>query len=134
MQTAPSAARAGTDARTDLERLQGAWTSVEGRRDAELLIAGSLYAIKFVDGKIYMGTFDLDADERPPCMLMRVDEGPIKHKGKFAPCIYELDGDTLRWCPVEPGSDERLGGFPPVDDDRYLCLVFRREPPRRRQS
>ena len=124
-----SSATAARDTRTDLEHLQGAWVSVAGRREAELLIAGNLFAFKFLDGKIYMGTLDIDAGEQPKEMVLRIDEGPVKHKGKFALCIYELDGDTLRWCPTEPGSDERLTAFPGLDDGRYLCLVFQRQRP-----
>jgi uncharacterized protein (TIGR03067 family) len=129
----PTLTFAGAElARVELERLQGAWTSIAGRHDAEFLIAGNLFTVKFLDGKIYMGTLTLDATEQPREMLMRIDEGPIKHKGKFSHCIYELDGDTLRWCPTEPGSEERLTGFPPVDDNRYLCTVFQRQKPRPR--
>lgn len=119
-------------ARTELDHLQGVWTSVAGRHDLELIVAGSLFTVKFLDGKIYMGTLTLDATEQPREMAMRIDEGPIKHKGKFAQCIYELDGDTLRWCPTEPGSEERLTAFPAVDDSRYLCMVFQRQKPRPR--
>ena len=130
MPTVTPALDAAAQNRLDLEQLQGAWVSVSGRHQAELLVAGNLYAFKFVSGKIYMGTLDLDADEHPRQMIMRIDEGPIKHKGQFALCIYELDGDTLRWCPTEPGSDERLTDFPCVDDGRYLCTVFQRQRPR----
>ena len=119
--------------RTDLEQLQGVWVSVAGQQQAELLIAGNLYAVKFLDGKIYMGTLDIDAGEQPKEMIMRIDEGPIKHKGKFALCIYELDGDTLRWCPSEPGSDEQLTAFPPEGDGRYLCMTFRKQRPGKRR-
>jgi len=125
-----SVTSAAKETRADLEQLQGAWSSVSGRHPTELLIAGNLFAVKFLDGKIYMGTFDLDAGERPKEMVMRIDEGPVKHKGKFALCIYELDGDTFRWCPTEPGSDERLTDFPDVGDGRYLCTVFQRQRPR----
>ncbi|HKB39760.1 MAG TPA: hypothetical protein VKD72_25210 [Gemmataceae bacterium] len=125
-----SVTSAAKETRADLELLQGAWASVSGRHPTELLIAGNLFAVKFLDGKIYMGTFDLDAGERPKEMVMRIDEGPVKHKGKFALCIYELDGDTFRWCPTEPGSDERLTDFPDVGDGRYLCTVFQRQRPR----
>jgi len=117
------------ETRADLEQLQGAWTSVSGRHPIELLVAGNLFAVKFLSGKIYMGTVDLDAGERPKEMVMRIDEGPVKHKGKFAVCIYELEGDTLRWCPTEPGSDDRLADFPNIDDGRYLCTVFQRQRP-----
>jgi uncharacterized protein (TIGR03067 family) len=125
-----SVTSAAKETRADLEQLQGAWSSVSCRHQTELLIAGNLFAVKFLDGKIYMGTFDLDAGERPKEMVMRIDEGPVKHKGKFALCIYELDGDTFRWCPTEPGSDERLTDFPDVGDSRYLCTVFQRQRPR----
>ena len=114
----------------DLAQLQGAWMSIAGRRQAELLIAGNLFSIKFLDGAIYMGTFEIDPAEQPCEMDMRIDEGPIKHKGHFARCIYELIGDTLHWCPGVPGTDERPAAFPDDNEEVGLCLVFRREYPR----
>src|SRR5437016_3075707 len=84
MPATSSVSRAVKETRADLELLQGAWISVSGRHQAEFLIAGNLFAIKFLNGKIYMGTLDLDAGERPKEMLMRIDEGPLRHKGKFA--------------------------------------------------
>src|SRR5262245_10669949 len=120
------------EARLELERLQGAWLTVSGRRQAELLVAGDHFAIKFFDGDIYMGIFDLDPGERPRAMDMRIEEGPVKHEGKIALCVYELEGDMLRWCPGEPGSEQRPTVFPPPDDSYRLSLVFRREQPQRR--
>src|SRR5205823_14387763 len=70
-------------AQNDLAQLQGAWASIAGRRQAELLIAGNLFTIKFLDGAIYMGTFEIDPSESPPAMDMRSDEGPIKHKRRI---------------------------------------------------
>jgi uncharacterized protein (TIGR03067 family) len=114
----------------DLAQLQGAWMSIAGRRQAELLIAGNLFSIKFLDGAIYMGTFEIDPAEQPCEMDMRIDEGPIKHKGNITLCVYDLTGDTLRWCPGQPGSEERPQGFCDEDDPNGLCVVFRREYPR----
>jgi uncharacterized protein (TIGR03067 family) len=116
-------------ARAELELLQGPWFSVLGRRQAELLIAGGHFTIRFEDDIIYMGTFELDPDARPRAMDMRIDEGPASHKGKTALCIYELTGDTLRWCVARPGSKERLAGFPSEYNANYLYLAFRREKP-----
>ncbi len=113
---------------TDLEQLQGAWVSVSGRRPAEFIISGYLFAVRFRDGDTYLGTFRLGPEERPRTMDMRIDEGPAHHRGKIARCIYELDGDTLRWCPAEPGVEERLKDFPSENAPRYLCMRFRREP------
>jgi uncharacterized protein (TIGR03067 family) len=115
--------------RGDLEGLQGAWLSVSGRRAAEFLVCGARFTVRFKDGDIYMGTFDLVPAARPKTIDMRIDEGPARHKGKTALCIYDLDGDTLRWCAAEPGHTERLTAFAAGDDPRVLGLVFRREQP-----
>jgi uncharacterized protein (TIGR03067 family) len=121
---APSAA-AGRP-RGDLDDLQGVWASVAGPREARLLICGSRFTFELSTGDIYMGTLVLDLDAQPKRMDMRVEEGPARHRGQTAFCIYHLDGGVLRWCPTRPGCGTRLTGFPSVDDDRYLSLVFRR--------
>jgi uncharacterized protein (TIGR03067 family) len=113
---------------TDLERLQGAWVSVSGRREAEFIVSGYLFAVRFKDGDTYLGTFRLGPEERPRTMDMRIDEGPAHHRGKIARCIYEVEGDTLRWCPGEPGAEERLKDFPAENAPKYLSMRFRREP------
>jgi uncharacterized protein (TIGR03067 family) len=120
------------DTQTDLEKLQGVWTSVDGRRGAELLIAGRHFALRFFDGDVYLGTFDLNPGKDPKTMDMRIAAGPARHQGKLAFCIYEVSGDQLLWCPTEPGSDQRLTAFPPVEHRQYICTVFRRERPRKR--
>jgi uncharacterized protein (TIGR03067 family) len=114
-------------ARTELQRLQGAWKFASGRREVELLIAGYNFAVKFKNGPIYMGTFRLDPNRMPKTMDMLVQEGPERHRWKTALCIYEVDGDQLRWCPCEPGRKDRLEEFPPEDHLAYYCTLFRRE-------
>jgi uncharacterized protein (TIGR03067 family) len=116
-----------TEVLTDLEQLQGVWVSASGRRAAELVISGYLYAFRFTDGDTYLGTFRLGPDDRPRTMDMRIDEGPARHRGKIARCIYVWEGELLRWCPAEPGTEERLAAFPPEEDHRYLLMTFRRE-------
>jgi uncharacterized protein (TIGR03067 family) len=117
-------------ARNDLEALQGVWVFVSGRRPAELLVSGSHFTVRFRDGELYMGTFELDATATPRAMDMRIDDGPVRHRGLTTLCIYELAGDTLRWCAGGPGRAERAMAFPAEDDPHYLGLVFRREQPR----
>jgi uncharacterized protein (TIGR03067 family) len=129
---APASVLAESEVWIDLEQLQGTWTSVAGRRGAEFLVAGMLFTVRFTDGEVYMGAFNLNPRARPKTMDMRIDEGPGKHRGKIAHCIFELVGDTLHWCPAEPGTEERLASFPSVLDPHYLSMVFRREPPQRR--
>ena len=114
----------------DLERLQGVWVTAEGRRPAEFHVAGRRFTVRFHDGDLYTGGLDVITDEWPRTMVMWIADGPERHKGKTALCIYELDGESLRWCPAEPGADDPPADFPPVDHPRHLCTVFRREPPR----
>lgn len=110
--------------RTDLEQLQGVWVTVAGPREARLVIAGQRYTFELVGGDVYMGTFDI----APGRMDMYIEEGPREYIGRYARCIYRLDGGILQWCPGRPGSDRRPTHFPDVDDPRYLSLVFRRLP------
>jgi len=113
--------------RPDLEQLQGAWATVSGRRPAEFLVSGNHVTVHFADGTIYLGCFDLHPAASPKAMDVRIEEGPPPHRGLTALCIYELDGDTLRWCTSGPGQKERPSDFAAPDDAHHLCLVFQRE-------
>ena len=111
-----------TAVRTDLELLQGVWTSVAGPREARLLIAGHRFTFEFADGELYMGTIAVT----PGRMDMHIEEGPRKHVGLVTRCLFHVEGGVLRWCPGKPGSDRRPTEFPGVDDPRFLSLVFRK--------
>jgi uncharacterized protein (TIGR03067 family) len=113
----------------DLEALQGAWHTVSGRRSAEFLVSGTRFAVRFADGEIYMGVFDLNPAAAPKTMDMRIEEGPARHKSKTALCIYALESLTLRWCATNPGRSARLTAFPAETDVESLCLVFHRAQP-----
>jgi uncharacterized protein (TIGR03067 family) len=114
------------ESRSDLERLQGAWLAVAGRRQAEFLIAGNRIAVHFADGDVYLGSFTLDTDGRHALMDVRVEEGPSRHKELIAQCIYEVAGDVLRFCAGSPGQGDRPTAFAEVHP-LHLCLIFRRE-------
>jgi uncharacterized protein (TIGR03067 family) len=118
--------------RSDAEALQGAWMSVAGRRPAELLVCGSRFAVHFADGDIYIGSFTLGTEGWPGTMDLTIEEGPSRHKGQLALCIYEMDGEVMRWCTASPGQPERPRVFA-EHDPLHLCLVFRREHTNRRQ-
>ncbi len=111
---------------SDAQALQGAWRCIVGRRPAEFLIAGDRFTVHFEDGDIYMGSFELVPESWPRGMDVHIEQGPALHRGLVAHCIYEFDGDTLRWCTAAPGQAERPTAF--IErDPRHLCLVFRRE-------
>ena len=117
--TAPAAV---PTVRTELDALQGVWTSVAGPREARFLIAGRRFTFEFADGELYMGTLTVTSVG----MDMTIEEGPAKFVGLVTKCLYSLDGGVLRWCPAKPGSDRRPVAFPSVDDPKYLSLVFRK--------
>jgi len=114
-------------ARKDRERLQGVWKFVSGRREAELLITGDRYTMRFRNGDVYVGRFTVDPTLKPRAMDLVIEEGPENFRGKTAMAIYEFDTDHLIWCPAEPGRGERLRAFPPDDDRNHLCIIFRRQ-------
>ena len=128
--TAPARPRS----RPDLELIQGAWTTIAGRRQARFLVAGGRFAFEFLDGEggIYIGSIKLSGDGHPRHLDMHIEEGPDDHRGQTAMCIYHLDADILRWCPSRPGAQARLTNFPSVDDDKYLSLVFKHARPQRK--
>src|SRR5436190_10957242 len=90
----------------DALTVQGTWIPVK----AEL--AGSIWpdallktiVLKMADGKYEVsvagqldkGTYKQDSTSRPKGLTIQGTEGP--NAGKSFPCIYELDGDTLRVC------------------------------------
>jgi uncharacterized protein (TIGR03067 family) len=114
-------------ARRDRERLQGTWSFVSGKREAQLLISGDHFTMRFRNGDIYVGTYTVDPTHRPRAMDLVIHDGPEAYRGKTALAIYELDGEHLIWCPAEPGREDRLRAFPPEDDQGHLCIIFRRD-------
>ena len=120
-----------TEALKEKEALRGAWEFVSGIREAQLFVAGDHFTMRFTNGDIYVGTFELDPTKEPRWIDMTVHEGPARHKGKTSLGIYELTADYLIWCPGEPGTDDRPHGFPRRGDKSQLCVVFVRERPRR---
>ena len=113
-------------ARKDKERLQGVWNYISGKREAELLVTGDHFTMRFRSGDIYVGRFTVDAIHKPRAMDLFIEEGPEQYRGKVARAIYEFDTDHLIWCPSAPGRD-RMRAFPPEEDHEHLCIIFRRQ-------
>jgi uncharacterized protein (TIGR03067 family) len=73
----------------------------------------------------------IDSSKKPKHMDLTIKEaeGEIeKFKDQTALAIFELDGDTLKWCAAEPGSDSRPTEFPDKEggEGKHLYLVFKR--------
>jgi uncharacterized protein (TIGR03067 family) len=114
-------------ARRDRERLQGSWRFVAGRREAQLVVEGDRFTMRFRNGDVYRGAVELHPTHRPRSMDLHIEEGPEAFQGRTALAIYHFDGDHLIWCPAPPGSPDRPRAFPTDGSAERLCIIFRRE-------
>jgi len=105
-QAAAEGPEKGATMKSDLEKLQGAWSvstlEIDGRKMAENIFAGSKIVLngrKFTTismGATYKGTFKIDAASTPKTLDLNFTEGP--EKGNTSLGIYELDGATWKIC------------------------------------
>jgi len=95
--------------------LQGTWEAVTFEKEREatphehlgavrLVIEGDRYRYTELGGG-FEGRFRLDPTRSPK----EIDSIPTtgEHRGKVAPGIYEIDGETHRVCFALPGSEDR---------------------------
>jgi uncharacterized protein (TIGR03067 family) len=124
----------GGDGKNDQAKLQGNWTNeVQGKKH-EMKFSKDTFTLTFADGekKAHVkGTFKIDAAKKPKHIDMMITEGEgpgEKFKGMTAHAIFELDGDTLKWCANQPGKDERPTEFPANEGGGggHLYLIFKR--------
>jgi len=98
-----------TDEATKKEyaRFEGTWSfdfvEVEGKKQPDqpfetnktIICKGGRYVVVQGD-KITRGVFKLDLTKTPKQYNFTITDGPAK--GKTGPCIYELEGDTWKFC------------------------------------
>ena len=107
-------------------KLQGTWTKEKDGKTIELTFADGTFAISFGEKKI-KGTYKTDAKKDPKHIDMTIKEGEPKFEGKTAHCIYEVNGDTLKWCANEPGKEGRPEAFPDTEGEgKTLYVIFKR--------
>jgi uncharacterized protein (TIGR03067 family) len=121
----------------DQDKLQGAWKAEKaeqngkGQSDADehtLTFAGDTFTITRKDQVILKGTFTVDAAKKPKQIDLAVKESRGgKDDGKTAKGIYELDGDTLKWCTAGPGTDDRPGEFATAEGNDRLFVTLKRQ-------
>jgi uncharacterized protein (TIGR03067 family) len=126
------AAASPTDEETerDQKRIQGTWQAVSGEVAGQNLPKQRVedLTIAFADHKATVttsngsreSTYKLDATQKPRAIDL-TDEN-----GRMAPGIYEFEGDTLRIC-VNQGGSERPASFRTKPDTRLRLYVFQRK-------
>jgi uncharacterized protein (TIGR03067 family) len=123
-------------AQQELKKLQGRWSRVSavtnGRpapeetvKQSTLTIAGDKYTLKMGD-QTRQGTLKLDPTKQPKAIDIISAQGP--NKGKSLLGIYELEGDTFRYCVAEPGK-ERPTEFASKPGGGHSLFVNKREKP-----
>jgi uncharacterized protein (TIGR03067 family) len=119
-----SAASGGGDAKGELDKFKGMWVGETDGKKVELKLTATDFDITF-DGTLnFKGTFKIDPSKKPKQVDMTVKEGGMGFDGKTALGVYELDGDTLKWCTNFPGADNRPKG---VDDkEGHMAVTFKR--------
>jgi uncharacterized protein (TIGR03067 family) len=118
----------------DLADIQGEWTMVSGERDGQALpeqyvksarrVCKGDETIAIVNGEIGLqAKFTLDPTKKPKTIDYQLTGGP--NKGLTQLGIYELDGDTLRFCQSTPG-EPRPATFSAKEGSRCTITVWKR--------
>ena len=124
------------DGKKDKDKLQGTWKAVtveahgkslDEAEEHRLIFSGDEFSVKKGEETMIKGKFKIDASKKPKEIDMEFLEAKRDNlKGKTVLGIYELEGDTLKWCWNKPGG-ERPKEFSSEAADVHLLVTLRRE-------
>jgi uncharacterized protein (TIGR03067 family) len=125
----------GQDAKTEMAKLEGEWSMVSGEANGqsmpkEIVSTGKRVAKDgettiSIGGRVYFkAKFTIDPTKKPNAIDYTMTEGPTKGKTQFG--IYELDGDTLKFCFAAPGKD-RPTEFTAKEGSQRTLSVWKRD-------
>ncbi len=134
------AALLAADSKKDEEALQGTWKPVaseqggkdqtEEAKEHVLIFEKDTFTVKRGDEVALKGTFKVDPSKKPKTIDMTVTQGRRdEDKGKEIHGIYELDGDTLKWCTSRPGNKERPKEFSAKEGGDTMLVKLKKEKP-----
>jgi uncharacterized protein (TIGR03067 family) len=121
----------------EMEQLEGEWTMVSGERDGQSLPEDLLKEAKRVakagettvtiGGQLFLkARFTIDPAKKPKTIDYTLTDGP--NKGQSQRGIYELDGDTVKFCFASPGK-ERPTEFKTMAESARTLSVWKRSNP-----
>lgn len=117
----------------DQKALQGTWIPksviANGKESKKaginMVIESNSFSIQKGDQVIVAGTFTLDSTKTPAHINMKIDKDQdAKNIGKTAQGIYEVNGNTFKWCSREPGGGNRPDSFTSEQGSRRLLVTF----------
>jgi uncharacterized protein (TIGR03067 family) len=126
----------------DLEKLKGTWLTVSSVNDGKTLLDeknppkecpatklaydGNKWMIKVGDKTVATGAFKIDATKTPKEIDIMDETGMKNDKTKLG--IYELDGDTYKFC-LAPAGKPRPTEFTSKEGSGHSLGVSKREKP-----
>lgn len=128
-------APARDDAKSDAAKLEGTWVMVSGEASgqampADLVKTGKRAAkngetsITFGERVYFKATYTIDPAKKPKAIDYVMTEGPTKGKTHLG--IYEIDGDTVKFCFGGPGA-ERPTDFTAKEGSQRTLSVWKRD-------
>ena len=123
----------------ELQAMAGAWQVVYFETDGKILPADALkglvmtrdpdgkFALRRGDQVVLAGMVKKTDTSKPPRML-DCEQTAGDQAGKLVEGIYEVVGDTLRICAVQPGQGERPTAFTARAGSHCTLAVYMRMP------
>ena len=119
----------------DISQLQGEWSMVSGsadgnpmpdamRESAKRVCKGDETTVMIGAQLLMKAKFTIDPSRKPKTIDYQMIDGPTKGKKQLG--IYELQGDTVKFCFGSPGS-ERPTDFTSTPGDRRTLSVWKRK-------
>jgi uncharacterized protein (TIGR03067 family) len=122
-------------AKKEVTLLEGEWSMVSGEANGQSLPEDAVKGGKRVakdgettitlGGKVYLkAKFTIDPTKKPKAIDYTMTEGPTKGKTHLG--IYELEGDTVKFCFAAPGKD-RPTEFTAKEGSDQTLSVWKRD-------
>jgi uncharacterized protein (TIGR03067 family) len=106
------------------------WLYLRKPSAAASLGSGDEFSIKMRDMVITKGKCKIDPSKNPKTIDMEITEAAREiEKGKTIPGIYDLDGNTLKWCYDHSGNKGtgRPQEFSAKTDTKHTLVTLKRE-------
>jgi len=128
--------------KNDLDKLRGTWLTVSLVSNGKTLVDekappkeaattklaydGNKWMVKVGDKTVASGTFKIDSTKKPKEIDIMDESGMKNDKTKLG--IYELDGDTYKYC-LAPAGKPRPAEFASKEGSGHSLGVSKREKP-----
>ena len=125
-----------TNADEAKNELEGTWVMVSVERDGrairpqtnlKMIYTGDKFVLRAGDDVVVAGTIKLDPTKKPKTIDTTYTEGP--NKGQTLKGIYEVDGDTAKFCRAGEPDQDRPTEFKTKAGSGGLFSVYKRAKP-----